>query len=99
ERIYKPLAVDPSDVLQYNPRVSAGLWTVLRRMLAKHPDDRFQTPGELVQALRSIPSTLAGKDETEVQKTDAQATLLEPDSDSAVDTVAATAELRRGEDL
>jgi serine/threonine-protein kinase len=54
ERIYKHIASDPPDVRLFNPQVPAGLWTVLRRMLAKHPDDRFQTPTELIQALRSV---------------------------------------------
>jgi serine/threonine-protein kinase len=54
ERVYKHLASDPQDIRQFNPEVSASLWTVLRRMLAKHPDDRFQTPTEVIEALRSI---------------------------------------------
>jgi serine/threonine protein kinase len=54
ERVYKHLAADPVDVRHHNPKVSAGLSTVLRRMLAKHPDDRFQTPAEVIQALKSI---------------------------------------------
>ena len=72
ERVYKHIASDPPDVRDFNPQVPAGLWTVLRRMLAKHPDDRFQTPTELIQALRSVPdsSHLSGQVEFE-----------EPDSD------------------
>jgi serine/threonine protein kinase len=57
ERIYKHIAADPPDVRQFNPAVTASLWTILRRMLAKHPDDRFQTPTELIQALRSLSPT------------------------------------------
>ncbi len=57
ERIYKHFAADPRDVREFNPDVPAGLWTVLRRMLAKHVDDRFQTPAELLEALRSIVPT------------------------------------------
>jgi tetratricopeptide (TPR) repeat protein len=41
-------------VRDFNPAVPASLWTVLRRMLAKHPDDRFQTPTEVIEALRSV---------------------------------------------
>ncbi|MFO0876997.1 MAG: protein kinase [Gemmataceae bacterium] len=54
ERVYKHLACDPPDVREFNDRVPASLWTVLRRMLAKHPDDRFQTPTEVIESLRSI---------------------------------------------
>jgi serine/threonine protein kinase len=54
ERVYAHIVTEPEDVRVLNPRVNAGLWTVLRRMLAKHPDDRFQTPEELIHALRSV---------------------------------------------
>jgi serine/threonine protein kinase len=54
ERVYKHLSLDPPDIRLVNPAVSASVWTVLRRMLAKHPDDRFQTPIELYETLRSI---------------------------------------------
>jgi serine/threonine protein kinase len=59
ERIYKHIAADPPDIRDLNPEVSASLWTVLRRMLAKHPDDRFQTPTELIEALRSVDTSVA----------------------------------------
>ena len=62
ERVYKHMSVDAVDVRTLNPDVPAGLWTVLRRMIAKHPDDRFQTPGDLVEALRSIPSDMDDPD-------------------------------------
>jgi serine/threonine protein kinase len=54
ERLYKHLCAEPPDVRDFNPKVPVGLWTVLRRMLAKHPEDRFQTPAELIEALRSL---------------------------------------------
>jgi serine/threonine protein kinase len=54
ERVYKHIAADPPDIRELNQNVSDALWTVLRRMLAKHPDDRFQTPTELIEALRSL---------------------------------------------
>ncbi len=54
ERVYKHIAADPPDIRELNSDVSNSLWTVLRRMLAKHPDDRFQTPTELIDALRSV---------------------------------------------
>jgi serine/threonine-protein kinase len=55
ERVYKHLAVEPADVRQLNPEVPAGLWFVLQRMLAKAPDDRYQTPTELIEALKHMP--------------------------------------------
>jgi serine/threonine protein kinase len=54
QRIYQHFASEPADVRTFNPQVSEGLWAVLRRMLAKNPDDRFQTPTEVIQALRSL---------------------------------------------
>jgi hypothetical protein len=51
ERLFKHLQVEPTDVRQFNPDVPDGLWAVLRRMLAKRPDDRYQTPAELLDAL------------------------------------------------
>ncbi len=54
ERVYKHIAADPPDIRELNPDVPPPLWTVLRRMLAKHPDDRFQTPVEVIEALRSL---------------------------------------------
>ena len=62
ERVYKHMSVEPVDVRTHNPAVPAGLWTVLRRMMAKHPDDRFQNPTDLIDALRSIPSDMEEED-------------------------------------
>jgi formylglycine-generating enzyme required for sulfatase activity/dipeptidyl aminopeptidase/acylaminoacyl peptidase len=36
--------------------VPAGLWAVIARMLAKKPEERFQTPAEVVQALQPFAS-------------------------------------------
>ncbi len=55
ERILKHLQEEPPDVRQLNPLVSAEMWTLLRRMLAKKPEDRFQTPAELLKALKALP--------------------------------------------
>jgi serine/threonine protein kinase len=64
ERVYKHIAADPPDIRELNPDVPPALWTILRRMLAKHPDDRFQTPAEVIEALRSLidpgPSSSSG---------------------------------------
>jgi serine/threonine-protein kinase len=51
ERLFKHMQVEPPDVRGLNPDVPEPLWGVLRRMLAKRPDDRYQTPGELLDAL------------------------------------------------
>jgi serine/threonine protein kinase len=55
ERILKHLQEDPPDIRQFNPQMSDEFWTLLRRMLAKKPEDRFQTPMELLAALKALP--------------------------------------------
>ena len=55
ERILKHLQEEPPDIRQINPQVSAEMWELLRRMLAKKPEDRFQTPAELLKALKALP--------------------------------------------
>jgi serine/threonine protein kinase len=51
ERIFKHAEAEPADVRTFNRRVPGQLVQVLRRMLAKDPTDRYQTPRELLQAL------------------------------------------------
>jgi serine/threonine protein kinase len=55
ERILKHLQEEPPDVRQFNPSVSEEMWALMRRMLAKRPEDRFQTPAELLKALKALP--------------------------------------------
>lgn len=55
ERILKHLQEDPPDVRQFNPQVSEEMWALMRRMLAKNAEDRFQTPTELLKALKALP--------------------------------------------
>jgi serine/threonine protein kinase len=55
ERILKHLQEDPPDVRQFNRQVSEEMWQLMRRMLAKKPEERFQTPAELLKALKALP--------------------------------------------
>lgn len=41
----------PPDARDKNPSVSEGVVAVMRRMMAKNPDDRYQTPNELIKDL------------------------------------------------
>src|SRR5262249_25656640 len=59
ERIYKHVEAEPPDVRDVNPAVSAGLVAILRRMLEKKPEDRYQTPQELLDDLEN-PDALVG---------------------------------------
>ncbi len=56
ERVYKHMSVPPRDIRQINPQVSREFWLVLQKMLAKNPDDRYQTPAELLAALKQTGS-------------------------------------------
>ncbi|HZT79567.1 MAG TPA: serine/threonine-protein kinase [Gemmataceae bacterium] len=44
----------PPDVRRLNPDVDGRLLAVLDRMLAKRPEDRYQTPAELIEALEAL---------------------------------------------
>ncbi len=55
ERVYKHLHSDPPDVRRFNPDVPPGLWTVLKRMLAKAPGARYQTPAAMLHDLLHLP--------------------------------------------
>jgi serine/threonine-protein kinase len=54
ERLHKHLSVDPPDPRASNPRVSQATAAVLRRLLAKRPADRYQTPAELLRDLYDL---------------------------------------------
>jgi serine/threonine-protein kinase len=54
ERVYKHLTVDPPDVREHNPDVPEEMWQVLRKMLAKDPEDRYQTPADLLADLKAV---------------------------------------------
>jgi serine/threonine protein kinase len=51
ERLLKIMSEEPPDVRTFSPRVSAGTAAVIHRLLAKDPDDRYQTPCELLADL------------------------------------------------
>ncbi len=51
ERIYKHMEVEPADVRQVRSDVSQAMACIVQQMLAKKPEDRYQTPRELLQAL------------------------------------------------
>src|SRR5262249_864073 len=54
ERLFKHLEAPPPDVRAFNGAVSAEFWAIIRRMLAKKPEDRFASPNELLWALKGI---------------------------------------------
>jgi serine/threonine protein kinase len=57
ERLLAHLHTEPPNVRQFNPDVPIELVNILRRLLAKNPRDRFQTPKELLQELSRLEKT------------------------------------------
>src|SRR5262249_27587102 len=56
----------PRPLPEVRPRVPASLWAVVAKMLAKKPEDRYQTPGEVAAALRPfVPAEKRGTAEEE----------------------------------
>jgi serine/threonine protein kinase len=53
QRLYKHIEDEPPDIRQFSPNMPKRLAAVLRRMLAKKPANRYQTPAELLWDLRS----------------------------------------------
>ncbi len=51
QKILKHQQAEPSPVDQFRHDIPPGVLAILRRMLAKNPDDRFQTPAALALAL------------------------------------------------
>ncbi len=51
ERIYKHVEVDPPDIRTLNPDVPDEYVVILKKMLAKKPENRYQTPRELLNDL------------------------------------------------
>ena len=51
EKLYAHQLHDPEPLTELVPEVPEGLAEVVRRLMRKSPDDRFQNPAELAQAL------------------------------------------------
>ncbi len=66
ERLYKHVQEEPPDIRRFNPRVSDALIAVMRRMLAKDPVDRYQTPAELVKDLLHLDALASPVQDREV---------------------------------
>jgi serine/threonine-protein kinase len=54
ERILAHLKEEPPDVRRFNPRASKALVQVLKKLLAKKPRDRYQTPADLLEVLHAL---------------------------------------------
>jgi hypothetical protein len=54
ERLIRIMNDPPPDVRDLNPKVSDRTWEILSRLLAKDPDDRHQTPADLIDDLLTL---------------------------------------------
>jgi serine/threonine-protein kinase len=61
ERLIRIMNDDPPDPREANPRISDRTWAILSKLLAKDPDDRYQTPGELVEDLLELEGKATAK--------------------------------------
>ncbi len=59
ERLLKHVEAEPPDIHQFNPNVTPGLAQILKKMLAKKPEERYQTPTQLIEELTNPPKTPA----------------------------------------
>ena len=54
ERLHRILHEEPADVRQFNPRVSGTMASVVHRLMAKRPAERYQTPADLLSDLEAL---------------------------------------------
>ena len=66
ERLYAHAETPPPDIRELNPKVPAKLALICKRMLEKKPENRYQTPAELLDDLKSS-AAIPAKSESEAQ--------------------------------
>src|SRR5262249_13795852 len=54
QKVAKHLNAQPPPIDKFRKDVPSAVQQILRRMLGKRPEDRFQTPADVVQALTSV---------------------------------------------
>jgi serine/threonine-protein kinase len=63
DKMVRQAGAEPEPVEQLRPGIPVAVAEIVRRLMAKNPDDRFQTPAELVRAL--APLALVGSGSTQ----------------------------------
>ena len=54
ERLHRIMHEEPPDVREFNPRVSSAMASVVHRLLAKKPSQRYETPADLMRDLDAL---------------------------------------------
>ena len=73
ERLMHHLQSAPPDVRKYNKAVPEAIVAILQRMLAKKPEDRYQTPTELLNDLENPDNAIGDKRGLSIGKLDVAA--------------------------
>jgi serine/threonine-protein kinase len=58
DKLYKHVFATPADPRDFNPRIPDRLITILGKLLQKRPEDRYQTPAELLVDLERLKESL-----------------------------------------
>jgi serine/threonine protein kinase len=69
ERLYQHAETKPPDVRTFNPNIPPALVAILARMLEKKPEDRYQTPAELLRHLEFPEKVRVSMDSKEMLST------------------------------
>lgn len=82
--MHKVLSQEPVSLMALNPNVTKTLDEVVRKAMAKRPDDRFQSAREFLEALKlagdTLPAPDAKADKPEAAVINSDATLIMADS-------------------
>jgi serine/threonine-protein kinase len=62
EKLIRHASDDPVPIDKIRPKVPAEVIRIVARLMAKRPEDRFQTPGELALALEPLATTASTSD-------------------------------------
>ncbi|MCS7044882.1 MAG: serine/threonine protein kinase, partial [Gemmataceae bacterium] len=54
EKIVQHMEAEPPDVCKLNEQIPPGLGAIVKKLLAKKPADRYQTPAELIRDLANL---------------------------------------------
>jgi PAS domain S-box-containing protein len=60
KKLRKHRKEEPTPVESIRPEVPSGVLAIVRRLMAKRPEDRYQTPAEVVAVLTAVSSAVSG---------------------------------------
>jgi tetratricopeptide (TPR) repeat protein len=84
ERVFKHIEAPPPDVREANPEVSAEFCALIQRMMAKKPEDRPQTPADLLGYLKRVTAARDDTASTVAEVAARRPTVVDPSTTSVV---------------